>query len=290
MLNIKFEFVGGPNDGKVVQGKLGEPCDAERHFLFSNRGRVGQRFAVASDYAVDALMGEGKDAEHNLQRHYYVVTDRQEKAGEVWVRAEYVSEKVGAPPQHHDQEQLRQPKNLDGHLLVATPRIDDPWFSQSVVLVLEQSDEETFGVILNHPTKGTVSQLWDKVSDVPCDSQLPVHVGGPDEGPVVVLHTDERSADAPILPGIFLSVDKQKVERIIQHEEIPQRLSLGAASWSNEQLQAELSEGDWLVLQATKRLVFAEPENQWREAIREFGHRFLRSIGVKNIPDDPSVN
>jgi putative AlgH/UPF0301 family transcriptional regulator len=105
-----------------------------------------------------------------------------------------------------------------------------------------------------------------------------------------VLHTDELSADAPVLPGVFLSVDKQKVERIIQHDEIPQRLSLGAASWNNEQLQAELAAGDWLALQGTKRLVFSDPEDQWREAIREFGHRFLRSIGVKNIPDDPSVN
>lgn len=185
---------------------------------------------------------------------------------------------------------MRAPRNLDGYLLVATPRIDDPWFSRSVVLVLDDSEDETFGVILNRPTRRTVSQLWEKVSEVPCDNQLPVHVGGPDNRAVVVLHTDESAADAPILPGVFLTVEKQKVERIIQQEEIPQRLSLGTASWDAQQLEAELAEGDWLVLRATKGLIFAEPENQWREAIREFGHRFFRSIGVKHIPDDASVN
>lgn len=99
MLNIKFEFIGGPNDGKVVEGKLGEPCDAERHVLLSNRGLVGQRFAIASDYAIDVLTGEGKNAEHGIQRHYYVVADRQQKAGEVWVRAEYAPDKADSTPQ-----------------------------------------------------------------------------------------------------------------------------------------------------------------------------------------------
>ena len=290
MLNIKFEFIGGPNDGEVVEGKLGEPCDAERHFLLSNRGLVGQRFAVASDYAIDFLTGEGKNAEHGIQRHYYVVTDRQQKAGEVWVRAEYAPDKGDSTPRAHEQDAMQEPTYLDGHLLIATPRIDDPWFSRSVVLVLDDSEDGTFGVILNRPTRRTVSQLWEKVSEDPCDNQLPVHVGGPDNGAVVVLHTDESAADAPILPGVFLSVEKQKVERIIQQEKVPQRLSLGTASWDAQQLEAELAEGDWLVLQATKGLVFTEPENQWREAIREFGLRFFRSIGVKHIPDDASVN
>ena len=55
MLKIIFEFVGGPQDGRILQGVVGDASDAERYFLFSNWGRIGQRFKVASDYAVATL-------------------------------------------------------------------------------------------------------------------------------------------------------------------------------------------------------------------------------------------
>jgi hypothetical protein len=98
MLKIVFEFVGGPNDGKVLNGSLGESSDAERCYLFSNRGRVGQRFKVASQYAVDTLAREQLKEEHrhHFQRHFYVVTNRVENREQVWVRAVYLPEAVDA--------------------------------------------------------------------------------------------------------------------------------------------------------------------------------------------------
>ncbi len=92
MLQITFEFIGGPLDGNVLHGTLGEPSDAERYFLFSNRGTVGHRFKVASNYAVETLAAEQLKSEkrHQFQQHYYVVADRVEDDDEVRVRAEYV--------------------------------------------------------------------------------------------------------------------------------------------------------------------------------------------------------
>ena len=96
MLRITFEFVGGPNDGKVLHGTLGEPSDAERYYLFTNHGAVGQRFKMASQYAIETLAEEQlKDEKrHCFQRHFYVVSDRLEDGDEVWVRAEYVPKAV----------------------------------------------------------------------------------------------------------------------------------------------------------------------------------------------------
>ncbi len=92
MVKITFEFLGGPHDGRVLYGVVGEASDAERFFLFSNWGRLGQRFKVASDYAVETLAAEQLNEEkpHRFQSHFYVVTDRVEDRGEVWVRAEYL--------------------------------------------------------------------------------------------------------------------------------------------------------------------------------------------------------
>jgi hypothetical protein len=96
MLKIIFEFVGGPHDGRILQGVVGDASDAERCFLFSNWGMVGQRLKIASDYAVQTLEMEQPrvDKRHHFQRHFYAVTDRLEETGEVWVRAAYVPQAV----------------------------------------------------------------------------------------------------------------------------------------------------------------------------------------------------
>jgi len=98
MLKIIFEFVGGPHDGRILNGIVGDASDAERCFLFSNWGMVGQRLKIASDYAVETLATEhlSADERHHFQRHLYTVTDRLEDTGEVWVRAAYLPQAVGA--------------------------------------------------------------------------------------------------------------------------------------------------------------------------------------------------
>jgi len=92
MLNINFEFVGGPNDGQFLRGRSGELSDAERYYLCSHHGTVENRIKVASQLAVDTLASEHlrNDIRHVFQRHFYVVTDRVEDGFEVWVRAEYL--------------------------------------------------------------------------------------------------------------------------------------------------------------------------------------------------------
>lgn len=94
MINITFEFIGGPNDGKIVEGGLGDAGPAERLFLFSNRGRVGQRFKVASDYAVEMLAAalESGETSSCFPTHYYVVTDCLSDRDDIWIRVEYVME------------------------------------------------------------------------------------------------------------------------------------------------------------------------------------------------------
>ena len=91
-MNIIFEFVGGPFDGKTVTGGLGQGGDAERYYLLTNHGAVGQRFKAASDYAIEALTNATPDPTTSFQTHYYVVVDRLQGDAEVLVRAEYRNE------------------------------------------------------------------------------------------------------------------------------------------------------------------------------------------------------
>ncbi|MEQ8785044.1 MAG: YqgE/AlgH family protein [Pirellulaceae bacterium] len=285
MLKITFEFVGGPNDGRVEQGRFGESNEAVRHYLLSHHGRVGQRFSVAADYTIEVLSGDAKDVGHTVQRHHYVVTERSQDGNKVWVRAEYV-------PQHKKTSQAAaQPKSwLDGTLLVASPRLKDHFLAQAVVLIMHHDDEEALGVILNRLTSETVGEFWRQVSDDPCACDQPVHLGGPADGPVIALHTEPRSDEEAVAPGVFLAVDRDELDELVRDEQAEFRLLVGTARWESSQLAQELDAGVWLKLPATTALIFEEPADAWRQALREYGRTFLDSVGVRDLPEDPTVN
>jgi putative transcriptional regulator len=286
MLTITFEFVGGPNDGKVERGKLGEASDAERHYLFSRHGRIGQQFTVASDHTVEALAADEVKPGESLPRHEYVVTDRSEEGDMVWVRAEYVSNREKQP----SGEPTDAPLDLDGYLLVASPRLENNFFAQSVILILHQDEEEALGVVLNRPADETVGRLWEQVSDAPCSNESPVHIGGPSDGPVLALHACADSGEVEVTPGVYLAVERDELEQVVHGDERPSRLFVGAARWDSGQLAQELAAGVWLTVPATQDLVFDAPDGQWRSALRRYGRLFLQSIGIHRVPQDPRVN
>lgn len=91
---IRFEFIGGPHDGKILGGIFGEGDDAERCYLHTSHGTLGFLFKIASEYAVEMLLSKGPDEVKRrcIQRHFYVVADRLEDQSEIHVRAEYVPE------------------------------------------------------------------------------------------------------------------------------------------------------------------------------------------------------
>ena len=91
-MRIRVQFSGGPFDGKTVVGNSGKQDEAERFYLLSHRGRIGQRFRVASEYAIDTLADELLQHEraHHFQPHCYEVIDRVETRIGVVVRVRYV--------------------------------------------------------------------------------------------------------------------------------------------------------------------------------------------------------
>ena len=51
-------------------------------------------------------------------------------------------------------------KSLAGHLLIAPSQERDPDFAGTVILLIQHSEEQAFGVVLNRPTTTTVREVW----------------------------------------------------------------------------------------------------------------------------------
>jgi putative transcriptional regulator len=181
-------------------------------------------------------------------------------------------------------------KSLEGHLLVASPYLVNSPFSQAVVLVLQHTAEAAWGVVLNRSAGETIRNFWQRVSDQPCEIDRPVNFGGPLSGPVLAVHRCQELAEAAFPPGVFVATDKDRLQQLVQQSQEPLRLFVGLSGWTAGQLEQELEAGVWLTLPATVQQVFSDEEELWKNALREVGHFFTRSLGIKHIPEDVSVN
>lgn len=179
-----------------------------------------------------------------------------------------------------------------GALLIASPELLDPNFASAVVLILDSDDDGALGVVLNRPTHvlvGEVLQPWDDVVTSP----EVMFMGGPvatDSAIAVArLHDpkDEPVGWRPSFADVGL-VDLDSPVEIIDGSLCEMRLFAGYAGWGAGQLQAEIAEGSWYVVEA-------DPADLFREDTHDLRRDLLRRQSgqlawVSTRPADPSMN
>jgi putative transcriptional regulator len=185
------------------------------------------------------------------------------------------------------------PESLKGHLLVASPELQSPLFTRSVVLMVEHSkDAGAKGVILNLPTSATMTDLAGKLFDEDFVWDKPQHLGGPVAGPLLVLHTDQEQADLEVVSGVYMALDASKSQHLISREVEPSLIVANFSCWAPGQLEDELSKDVWLATPAdTARIFLQGDQDLWQASIRRIRAEALRSlVRIREAPDDPSMN
>lgn len=176
-----------------------------------------------------------------------------------------------------------------GRLLVALPVLDDPNFARTVVFVLEHDDEGALGLVLNRPTTtpiGEVLEGWDDLAAAPAR----LYGGGPVEPQAVVgLAVARPTASAGIgIVGQIRTVDPTGDPAMLAEEVERARIFAGYAGWSPGQLEDEVAEGAWLVVDAEPDDVVTDrPEELWQDVVARQGGS-LRLLAT--FPDDPRLN
>jgi putative transcriptional regulator len=185
-----------------------------------------------------------------------------------------------------------------GGLLVATPQLDDPNFRRSVVLVLEHDlDGGTLGVVLNRPSDIAVTQVlptWDNMVTGPSV----LFQGGPVQTDSALALAAVPSGQEPLgwrrlhtgTPAVSRlgTVDLDAPPEILAGEIAQMRIFAGYAGWSAGQLETEIGEGSWYVVDSEPGDTFhREPESLWRAVLRRQRGKLAY---VATCPDDPSMN
>ena len=169
---------------------------------------------------------------------------------------------------------------LMGKLIIAMPYMPDAHFNQCVIYVCGHDSTGAMGLIVNKPLKSVnFMDLLEQmdVSPVRMNSpQPPIRYGGPVEvGRGFVLHTADYIKESTVLiNNHFALTATLDVLRAINHDTGPKNsiLALGYVGWTAGQLEQEIQENCWLIIDATPDLIFnLDSENLWRLSMASIG-------------------
>ncbi len=181
-------------------------------------------------------------------------------------------------------------ESVRGRLLVATPTLLDPNFRQTVLLMLEHHAEGALGVVLNRPSQLTVRNTIDEWAGAVSRPQV-IFVGGPvSPSSVIALASvalDDADQHWSQVIGRIGTVDlERKPGDVAGLDET--RIFAGYAAWAPGQLEAELDQDSWFVLDHAGTDPFApDPDQLWAAVLgRQTGP--IRRLRL--YPRNPSDN
>lgn len=157
-----------------------------------------------------------------------------------------------------------------GRLLVATPSLLDPNFVRTVIFMLEHNEEGAIGVVLNRPSELPVATTIEPWAGRTVPPSV-LFLGGPVSPSSVIALASVSLDDAgdnwnQILGRIGtvdLDVDPTDVPGL---DEV--RMFAGYAGWSGGQLEAELHDDGWFVVDAELTDIHTDdPLELWWEVV-----------------------
>lgn len=168
----------------------------------------------------------------------------------------------------------------------------DPNFYRAVVFVLEHNDEGTIGLVLNDPSDVILDEVldgWGPLGGLPGV----VFCGGPVETESVIALGRSIGADdefygfQPLVHGYGLvDLDVSPDDFAGQVDDV--RLYVGYAGWGAGQLEEEITEGAWIVLDAELGdLTAVKPQQLWSRVLGRQGGPYTQ---VALHTDEPWLN
>ncbi|MFZ3358643.1 MAG: YqgE/AlgH family protein [Xanthobacteraceae bacterium] len=173
-----------------------------------------------------------------------------------------------------EQPDVTGPASLAGQLLIASPKMGDP-FDHAVILMAQHNRDGALGIVINHPlaTRPIASLLEALGADAHgITGSVRIFLGGPvGQTSAFVLHSpDYRRDDTLDIDGRVALSDAASVLGDISLGKGPAKIlvAIGYAGWGPSQLDDEIAHGAWVSVPENPKLVFDDDRaNVWTDAM-----------------------
>lgn len=171
--------------------------------------------------------------------------------------------------------------SLANHLLIAMPSLTDSTFERTVIYVCEHHVQGTVGIIINRPMKFPLGVVFDQLQIESISQEItdrPLLFGGPvqpERGFVIHRPTGTWRSSLSLGDDVTVTTSNDII-RAIASETGPKEVlvALGYAGWTDNQLEEEVMNNQWLVCPYKAELLYEVPfDLRWEYA--------GLSIGVK---------
>ena len=170
--------------------------------------------------------------------------------------------------------------SVKDYFLVATKKMTDPRFKNTVIIMLENNEKGAWGIVINKPLASIpLGSLIYKSRDSTnkqkelYNVKIPLYWGGPvNENKILVLHSKEyKNETTTNYKNISISSDYKILFDIADNKGPKKNLVIvGISSWGEGQLEGEMEREGWSLSEINLDLIF-EMDNteKWLNAIKD---------------------
>jgi len=173
-----------------------------------------------------------------------------------------------------------------GNFLVASRRLEDPNFRETVVLLMRYGQDGAAGLVINRPLNVKLSTVLPDFKESEHRNEA-LHLGGPVEPNKMLLLVSSvkpPQESIQVFGDIYISSSLKELQRLIKSTSKDEkfRIYAGYAGWAPNQLESERDRGDWHVLKADAETLFDKNSTEiWQKMI----HRITANWVHLKIPD-----
>ncbi len=172
---------------------------------------------------------------------------------------------------------------LTGKLLLAMPSLGDSRFDHAVILMCAHDENGAMGLVINHTLEDVkfenlLEELGIK-SDIKLDPKslsIPVLSGGPvDHARGFLLHSNDfvHKETISIDERYHVTGTIDALQAVAKGKGPDNMLFiLGYAGWTAGQIEREIQDNAWLVVEPDETLIFGvDPAQKWQSAVQKLG-------------------
>ncbi len=157
-------------------------------------------------------------------------------------------------------------------------------------MLAEHGTDGSFGFIVNKPARVKLSTVTSEFGDFNTD----LYLGGPVQvNNLFYVHSQgEIVKDSlKIIEGVYWGGNIKEIRELIFTGKLTEkdiRFYAGYSGWQAKQLDREMKENSWIVVNGQKRFVFgARQSNLWKQIVMSLGNEYAPWV---NFPVDPGMN
>ena len=168
--------------------------------------------------------------------------------------------------------------SVKNNFLVATGKMRDPRFANTVIVMLKNDKSGSFGLVINKslgfiPLGSLINKVEDQSSkqNELYNVKVPIYWGGPvDQNIILVLHSKEYQIENTKKYKDISVSSGYKILLEIADEKGPKKslILIGHSGWGSGQLEGEMEGEGWILSEINTDLIFGiDNANKWLKAI-----------------------